>query len=194
MQQGIKKNEPRTTRPGSRDHAMFLDRRCHRGLINHPQRVAGGRGIKMRSVCTYRMGARNKPQWAIKFTHLIQKHMQVKCQGFRYTVFFMVRGKVVVPLPHLARKSRLNVNLNLLNIKRLRAHLKRRVHQPRVAHQCRKALITQMQPHRGAHFTRSALNNIALVAIDQKRRQALAQRIHLGTREQPGQQQKALGG
>ena len=179
MQQGIEENEPRAAGACGRDHAVFLSKGFYCGGIHHPERITRGRGIQMGPVGPYGVRARDEPERAVKFADVIQKYVQIKRQRPQNPVFFMVRGKVVMPLPDLPGKGRFDVHLHLLDIGRLAQDLKRGLHQPRMARQRRKAIISKMQPHGRAHLARFALYDIAFVAIGKYRRQSRAQRIDL---------------
>src|SRR4051812_20688516 len=79
--------------------------------------------------------SRHEHQRPVVRKHLVEEHRDVHRLRFRHSVVLVPRWKVLVPLPYLAGKGSLRVDLELVNVDRLAEQLLQWLDQTRGAGQ-----------------------------------------------------------
>ena len=67
-------------------------------------------------MCAELVRTRNEIQRTVEFIDVIQKNVEIQCQGLRHPIVMVMGREIIMPLPNLARKRSLDVDLDLLDI------------------------------------------------------------------------------
>src|SRR2546423_574619 len=59
---------------------------------------------------------RDQEDWSIEFRHLVEKNDGISCARCGHPILFLPVGVILMPFPHVSRKCRLGVDLELVNI------------------------------------------------------------------------------
>ena len=118
MDHEVTEDQTGTGRAGCRDDASLIDELRNAGRFHDPQRITGAGGVMVSGCRALAMRAGHKIQRSIVFGHIIKENVQVECTRLGHAVICMVGRKIIVPLPKITDKSRFDVDLDLLHVKR----------------------------------------------------------------------------
>jgi hypothetical protein len=104
---------------------------------------------------------------------------ELERQWLWHAVFGVMGGEVVVPLPGLAAKRRLYVDLHLLHVKRWVEDLHCRLEKAGVTHELGKYLVAQVQSHGRAHFFTFLFADVGRVVFGEQLRKPRAHDLDL---------------
>ena len=141
----------RAGRPFRRDDAAFGDEPGDCVVVDRPQRIAGGGEVVLGIDHAFFVAARNEHQRAVVFVHVVQKDGHVHRALGGHHVVVEPGAVVLVPLPHIAFKGHLAVDLELVHVELFAKQIFHGLNHAGVTRQFGKGLAVHVCCKVGAH-------------------------------------------
>ena len=161
-------------------------------IVHRPQRVAGGGQVMLGVDHALFVAAGDEHQGAVVLGDVVQKNGHVHRTLGRHQVVIQPRAVILVPLPDVALKGHLAVDLELVHVQRLAQQLFHGLNHARMACQLGKGLAVHVRGKVGAHRVLALLADVVVGASAVDLGHSVAQRLCFFRCKQAGEKQVAV--
>src|SRR5260221_2047474 len=192
VHQAAVEQDHRSRRALRRDDAAALDQLADAVVVDHPERIAGGRRVVLRVEHAELVAAGDEHQRAVVLGHLVEEDRDVHRARFRHLVVGAPGAVVLVPLPDVAVERLLAVDLELVHVDVFAVDLPDRLDHARMARELGERSAVEMRREVGAHHVAGLLAHVLGPALLVERRHFVGQRLDFCRSEKRREEEIAL--